>query len=115
MSPVEEFILEQTQNIKPILYRVRELILSASPYIQEKMVYNIPFFYGKKRMFYLNPHKNGVELGFCYGYLMAEHDVLKSKNRSQVKTLSFYSPEDVQEETINPLIHEAILIDQVKK
>jgi hypothetical protein len=80
MSPVEIFILDQPENLKPILKKLRGLILSSSPFIAEKLVFNIPFFYGKKRIFYVNPQKSWVDLGFCEGYLLAENPVLETKN-----------------------------------
>jgi uncharacterized protein YdhG (YjbR/CyaY superfamily) len=53
VSPVEFFIIEQPPEVRPMLKKLRHLILSASPKIEEKLVYNIPFFYGRKRIFYL--------------------------------------------------------------
>ena len=114
MSPVEFFILGQPENLKPILKRLRGLILSASPYVEEKLVYNIPFFYGKKRIFYLNPQDNWVDLGFCEGYLLAENPVLQTKDRTQVKTIRFLSIAEINEDVVLPIIHEAIIIDQIK-
>jgi hypothetical protein len=114
MSPVEIFILEQPENLRPILKKLRSLILSASPFLEEKLVYNIPFFYGLKRIFYLNSQKNWVDLGFCEGYLLEENPVLQTKNRTQVKTIRFYSLAEINEDDVLPIIHEAIIIDQVR-
>jgi len=114
MSPVEIFILEQPENLKPIIKKLRGLILSASPFMAEKLVYNIPFFYGKKRIFYINPKENWVDLGFCEGYLLGENPVLQTKNRTQVKTICFKSIQEIEDEIVLPIIHEAIIIDQLK-
>lgn len=114
MLPVEIYILDQPENLKPILKKLRALILSASPFIEEKLVYNIPFFYGKKRIFYLNPQENWVDLGFCDGYLLEENPVLQIKNRTQVRTIRFNSIGEINDEVILPLIHEAIIVDQLK-
>ena len=114
MSPVEIFILDQPEKLRPVLKRLRGLILSASPYIEEKLVYNIPFFYGKKRIFYLNPQETWVDLGFCDGHLIANNPILETKDRTQVKTVRFYSFNEIIDEELLPIIHEAILIDQIK-
>ncbi len=114
MSPVEIYILEQPSELRPILKKLRYLILSAAPQITEKLVYNIPFFYGKKRIFYLNPLKDGVDLGFCDGYLISDNPVLERKSRSQVRTIFYCHPAEIDEEVLLPLIHEAIIIDQNK-
>jgi len=114
MSPVEIFILEQPDKLKPVLKKLRALILSASPFIEEKLVYNIPFFYGKKRIFYLNPQKTWVDLGFCEGYLLAENPILQTKERTQVKTIRYTTISEIIDDDLLPIIHEAIIIDQLK-
>lgn len=114
MSPVELFITEQPVKLKPVLKKLRALIFSASPFVEEKLVYNIPFFYGKKRIFYLNPQGNRVDLGFCEGYLLSNHPVLQTKNRSQVRTIGFYNIDEIEEDVLLPIIHEAIIIDEIK-
>jgi hypothetical protein len=88
--------------------------LSASPFIEEKLVYNIPFFYGKKRIFYLNPQETWVDLGFCEGYLLAENPILQTKERTQVKTIRFTAISEIIDDYLLPIIHEAIIIDQIK-
>ena len=114
MSPVEIYILEQPLELRPILKKLRFLIVSAAPQITEKLVYSIPFFYGKKRIFYLNPLKDAVDLGFCDGFLMGENQLLEKKNRTQIRTIRFTKIADINDESIIPLIHEAILIDRLK-
>jgi hypothetical protein len=88
--------------------------MEASPQIVEKLVFNIPFFYGRKRIFYLNPLKNGVDLGFCNGYIMEANPLLETKNRSQIRTAFFNNLSEITDEVLLPLIHEAIIIDQNK-
>jgi hypothetical protein len=114
VSPVEIYILEQPPELQPILKKLRYLILSASPQLEEKMVYKIPFFYCRKRILYLNPLKGGVDLGFCDGFMMGENQLLENKNRTQVRTIRFSKIADIDDESIIPLIHEAILIDQLR-
>jgi len=114
MSPVEIFILEQPEKLRPALKKLRGLILSASPFIEEKLVYNIPFFYSKKRIFYLNPQETRVDLGFCEGYLLSDNHVLQTKNRKQVKTITFNNISEIDEDVLLPIIHEAIIIDEIR-
>lgn len=115
MSVAEEFISDQPNQLKTILKKLHNLIISSSPYIEYRLVYGIPFYYGKKRIFYINPQKQSVDLGFCEGYLLSENPVLKTKNRKQVKTIGFKSIDEIQEDIVLPIIHEAILIDQLHK
>ena len=114
MSPVEFFILDQPEELKPIIKKLRALILSASPFVEEKIVYKIPFFNGAKRIFYINPQKKWVELGFCEGYLLGENKYLQSKNRTHVKTIRFISAGEIIDDILLPIIHEAIIIDQLR-
>lgn len=112
MSPIDYFILDQPEKLQPILKNLRSIIISCSPHIEEKMVYGIPFFYLQKRVFYLNPKNNFVELGFCNGYLISDHPSLESKNRTQVKTITFSHFKDVDEESLREILQEAILVNE---
>ena len=114
MLPVEIFILDQPENLRPVLKKLRGIILSASPFLEEKLVYNIPFYYGLKRIFYLNPQDNWVDLGFCEGFLLTENPILQTKNRTQVKTIRFFSISEINEDDVLPIIHEAIINDQAR-
>jgi hypothetical protein len=68
----------------------------------------------RRRIFYINPQKQSVELGFCRGDLLGENALLKSKGRKQVKTISFRNISEIEDEQILPIIHEAILVDEIK-
>jgi len=110
MSPVELFVLEQPKLLQPLYYKLRGIILNEIPQIQEKLVYDIPFFYLKKRIFYFAPKKNGIDLGFCDGYLLSKHPILEVKDRSRVRTIFFQTINEINEEELIPLIHEAVLV-----
>lgn len=114
MNPVDFFILEQPKKLQPLLKKLRYIILSSSPHIEEKIVYNIPFYYLHKRIFYVNPQNTFVELGFCNGFLISEYPILESKNRTQVKTISYNSLQDVDEEILMSILQEAILLNEWK-
>jgi len=114
MSPVDYYILDQPKELKPVIKNLRELILSAFPFIEEKLVYKIPFFYGAKRIFYINAQNKWVDLGFCKGYLLGENNILQTKNREQVKTMRFFSVTEINDNIVLPIIHEAILLDQLR-
>ena len=62
----------------------------------------------------MNPVKNGVDLGFCNGYIMEANPLLETKNRSQIRTAFFNNLSEISEESLLPLIHEAISIDKIK-
>jgi hypothetical protein len=53
-------------------------------------------------------------LGFCEGYLPGENKILQAKNREQVKTIRFFSVSEINDDIVLPIIHEAILPDQLR-
>lgn len=110
MTQVEEFILEQPENIQLLLKKLRFLILNSAPQIEERIVYGIPFFHLKKRIFYLTLKKERVDLGFCEGYLLSEHSILEIKGRSHVRTISYFSHEEIDEDILTPILQEAIQV-----
>jgi hypothetical protein len=110
MNQVELFIIEQPEKSQPIYCKLRGIILNEIPQIQEKIVYGIPFFYLKQRIFYFAPKKNGMDLGFCDGFLLSKHPLLEIKDRSQVRTIFIDQLKSINEEILIPLIHEAVLV-----
>lgn len=89
MNPVELFIIDQAQKLQAIYGKQRGIILNKIPQIHEKLIYGIPFFYLQKRIFYLTPKINGIDLGFYEGFLLSKHSILEVKDRSQVRTIFF--------------------------
>ncbi len=53
-------------------------------------------------------------LGFCEGNLLGENKILQTKNREQVKTIRFFSVTEINDNIVLPIIHEAILPDQLR-
>ncbi len=53
-------------------------------------------------------------LFFCEGYLLGENKILQTKNREQVKTIRFFSVTEINDNIVLPIIHEAILPDQLR-
>ena len=63
MNPVEEYINNQPEEIRPILDRIRELILLIAPDAREKISYAMPGYtlYGKPLVYFAAQKKH---LGF---------------------------------------------------
>lgn len=113
MNKVDEYILDQDPEYAKIIEKLRQLILFCSPTIIEKFVYKSPFYYGYKRICYINVHKKGVDLGMCNGFQLSNHQgLLESKDRNTVKTITFQSIEEIDGNLISQIIHEAILFDE---
>lgn len=84
-----------------------------TPGMTFKIRYNIPFYYRKTWICYLNPVKrNGVELAFIRANeLSNDHGVLDFKERKQVAGITFYDKSEMNMELLRPVIQEAILLD----
>lgn len=114
MTPTEAYILEQPDNQQQIMQRLHDLLLSF-PKITTKIKHNIPFYYRKKWLCYLNPISGGgVELCFLRGSdLSNEQDILVANKRKIVAGVSYYSVDEIDKKTLNEVINEAILLDEL--
>lgn len=110
---VEGFILEQEPLTRRTLLGLHQLLISY-PGITAKIAYRIPFYYRKSWICYLNPLKGGgVELAFTRGNeLMDESGMLESQGRAQVSGIRYNSPADIDPDGLNPLLQQAILLDE---
>ncbi|MBA3680899.1 MAG: DUF1801 domain-containing protein [Bacteroidetes bacterium] len=109
-------------NEKIIVDVLRQIILETLPQsCKEKLAYNVPYFYGSKRICLIWPAsvprggiKKGVLLGFCYGYKLKDEDnYLIHGTNKQVYYKIFQSAEEIDEAAIKKLLKEAILLDGI--
>lgn len=112
-----EWLPEDERIIADVL---RQVILERLPEgFIEKLTYNVPFYYGKRRICLIWPGavpwggiKSGVLLGFCYGNkLKDEENYLKHGNNKQIYYKVFHSPDEIDERAIIALLKEAIEVD----
>lgn len=116
-----EYIPEQERIIVDVL---RQIVLKHLPsYCKEKLTYNVPFFYGKRRICLIWPGsvpwggiREGVLFGFCYGNKLKDptHYLTHGTNK-QVFYKIFHSPEEIEYEAIVGLLKEAIEVDNLFK
>ena len=99
---------------------LRQIILENLPaYCKEKISYNVPFFYGNKRICLIWPAtiprggiRKGVLLGFWYGNrLNDEDDYLTHGTNKQIFYKIFESAEEIDEPAIAKLLKEAVKLD----
>lgn len=114
---VRNFINEQPQPQREIMTILRSWILDSGPHTQEKISYKIPYFSFYGAMCYLNPNEEGVDLGFTKGYeLSNDQGILEAKGRRQVKTVTFHSVAELEEneDTIRHLLNEAAILNEYR-
>lgn len=84
LRSVEEFCATLPLSEALLVEALRQLILSSSDRITEKMAYGVPFYYAPKRLFYIWPASvkwggikasDGVLIGFCRGHELNNEDL----------------------------------------
>jgi hypothetical protein len=114
---INDYFSRQEKNTIPILRELRQMLLNASPALEERFIYKAPFYYYFGVMCYLHVSKTTVNLGFCNGFeLSNEQNLLEAKDRNTIKTISFSSIQDLKnkEKQVKEIIQEAMLLRELK-
>jgi hypothetical protein len=99
---------------------LRQILIHYLPdYCKEKLSFGVPYFYGKKGICIVWPAsvkgggiRNGVLLGFMYGYKLSDPDGYLTKGTNKkIYYKIFKSPEQIDELAISILLAEAIILD----
>lgn len=116
MSLVEHFTLGLNGQQKAIVQYLNHRITERHG-LEIKMNYEIPMYYRKSWVCYLNPiKKDGVELAFLKGHRLSnEQGVLSMKNRKLVAGIEFFDVNDIPIKEIDEIIQEAIILDDLYK
>ncbi len=114
MKTVENFILGLDGSQKAIVSFLHQR-LSHHHELMPKIRFNIPMYYRKTWICYLNPVKNnGIELAFLKGYMLSnEQKILNSKGRKMVSGIDFFDMSEIDEQIIDQIIQEAIILDSL--
>ena len=111
------------ENERIITDVLRHIIKENLPaYCNEKISYNVPFFYGNKGICIIWPAnvprggvKKGVLLGFWYGCkLIDKAEYLTLGTNKQIYYKIFNLPEEIDRTAIRKLLKEAIQLDVQK-
>lgn len=112
-----DYLPEDERLIVDIL---RQIILENLPaYCREKLAYNVPFYYGKRRICLIWPGsvpwggiREGVLLGFCQGNKLADPEgYLHRGTNKQVYYKIYHSVDEINEKAIVSLLKEAVIYD----
>ena len=114
MSDVEDFIFQFEGNQREILSYLHKLFVKELE-LTDKIRFKIPFYYRKSWICYLNPIKdNKVELAFIRANELSNvQGLLHRKDRKQIAGIEFEKLSDIPFQTINEIIQEAILLDDL--
>ena len=115
LTPVESYIWEQPDNVKVIMDVIKSIIEDAYPEVQISLKWKVPYFTGNKSICYLNKvKKDKVEVCFLRAKLFSP-DIkmhLDFKKRVMVGGITFDHLENIDEQILESIIHEAIRVDQ---
>ncbi|MEQ9465974.1 MAG: DUF1801 domain-containing protein [Ekhidna sp.] len=116
MKTINHFILGLDGQQRAIVSYLHQRLTSDYD-LMGKISYNVPFYYRKSWICYLNPLKDGgVELAFTRGNeLSNDQGILDFKGRKQIAGIGLYSVADMPEQQIHEIIHEALILDETTK
>ena len=111
MNPAENYILNQPEPYRSILFHLQVVIESTLPEVELLYKYKIPFYYINKKPFcYLNAShkKQFVDLGFWKGNKIQIHkEHLVTENRKMMVSLRYKSLEDVEDTILMEVLKKA--------
>ena len=118
---VGEFLDVIPEEERKIVTALQYIIFECIPECEEKLSYNVPFYYRYSRICYIWPAsvpwggvKSGVSIGFCRGYLLSDEiGYLDKGNRNHVCTKTFHSAEEIEPELLKSYLFEATEIDEM--
>ena len=117
-----EFWEHLPENERIIVDVLRQIIIENLPdTCKEKLTYNVPFYYGKKRICLVWPasvpwggFKSGVFLGFCQGNKLKDPaNYLTHGTNKKIFYKIFNSPDEIDEAAIVLLLKEAVKLDGI--
>lgn len=112
------------QNERIITDVLRQIVLETLPrYCKEKLAYNVPCYYGKKRICLIWPASiprgginSGVLLGFCQGNKLKDKDqYLMHGTNKRIFYKIYQSTDEIDNVAIASLLEEAIELDAIFK
>jgi hypothetical protein len=114
MKLVDEYILRQPEQYQAIILHIIAVV--EKELLQSELLFKwgIPYIYYKKKPFcYLAPnHKKGfLDVGFAKGFqLKRNQEILVDENRNTVKSLRYFSIEEIDNAILIDVISEAKLL-----
>jgi len=118
---VEDFLDYLPDYERKIVDILRTILLDSIPGCTEKLSYNVPYYYRHSRICFIWPSSipwgnvkmNGVQLGFCNGYLLQDDiNYLEKGKRKQVYIKTFQDIKEVDVDLVKTYIFDAVEVDE---
>ena len=118
---LEDFLSYLPNHERKIVDFLRQIIWQCIPDCQEKLAYNVPYYYRFSRICFIWPASvpwgnvklNGVQLGFCQGHLLPDDlEYLEKGKRKQVYTKTFAQLKDIDGDMVKAYLLSAVEVDE---
>jgi uncharacterized protein len=110
MNPVDSHIDGLTEDKKIIAVQLRSIIHALVPGVQEKFSFKIPFYHYFGMFCYINPVKDGIDLGICNGKSFADDfEHLEVKGRALIATMRLHTLKDIAAKQVKEIIATAAI------
>ncbi|MBK6929960.1 MAG: DUF1801 domain-containing protein [Saprospirales bacterium] len=104
-----------------ICERLRTMIQLHFPHLQEKFGYGVPYYHQYSRVCFMYPasfpysgQTGGVAFGFTRGNLLSnEQGLLELGTRKEVAYVPLRTAQDIREDPLLEILHEAVLLDDL--
>lgn len=115
MKPADLYILNQPNKYRDILLHIVSVIENTIPEVTLEYKWTVPYFYYKKKpLCYLNAsHKHQfVDICFAKGFQLKQNQqyLVADNGRNTVKSLRYYSLDEVDNEVLISVLKEAIIL-----
>lgn len=114
-SPVvDEYVSRLPGKIREPIEILRKIILSASTQIEEQLKHNIPFYFYKGQLCYINFSDEKIILGFSRGAEMPDEKKLLKGQGKSIRHAVIDTARGINEDTVRHLIYEALIVNEMK-
>ena len=112
MSTYNDFLDRLDENQHRVANYLDQILADLN--LDRRMRYDLPFYYQRSWICYLNHLNNGkIELAFTRGTeLSNESGALQSKGRKQVYSIEFGKVSEIDDSILSEIVHEAIILDE---
>ena len=117
---IGEFLDYLPDNEREVVDFLRQIIIESIPEYKEKLSYNVPYFSKYSRICFIwpasvpwgNVKMDGVQLGFCKGYLLQDDsNYLEKGNRKQVYSKTFFDIKEIDVDVLRAYLFDAVDVD----
>lgn len=114
METVESYLAKGNENQRSIMRLLNDWLIGF-PGMKSTIQYGVPFYGLQSWICYLNPIKTkSVELVFINGIdLLNAKLILDARNRKQVAGILFSNPSEIDFESLNIVLIEAVQLDDL--